>query len=99
MKKISASITRLQIGKKNLKSMQKMSAKLSKQAKNENFLKNIKTNADFSSSYKTIDLEKQPQTDEYISRHRFNLDMDKYSELAPWNPVFQKFKTIILYKK
>lgn len=51
-------------------------------------------------SYSITPLERQPVSDTfYADILRGQLDSAKYSELAPWNPAFQKSKVILIDRK
>ena len=64
----------------------------------EEYLKNLKANATFNSSYKVVDVENN-QMDKFTSSMKSDLDAEKYAEFAPWNSMYNKFRTLIVFKK
>ncbi len=72
--------------------------KLGKVAKRNEFIANLKANTDLRASFHVNPL-RQLSTDAYTETLRYDLDKPQYAEFAPWNPMFRKFRQIILFKK
>lgn len=71
--------------------------KLKKEVKNAEMIKEAAKSAGFNSSYKVITLENQPPVDQFIREMRTKLDWQQYNTYAPWNPIFNKSDTIIVF--
>ncbi len=100
MPRLDAVISKLQVGDKVYRTPEWWNSahKLKKVAKNDEYLRNLKANATFNSSYKIVDSEEK-QMDKFTSSLKSELDSEAYSEVAPWNSMFNKFKTLIIFKK
>ena len=74
--------------------------KLKKRIKAGEFLKTLGKDANFKTQLKVSTISDQPELDTFIHEALTNLESgEKYSEIAPWNPVFRKTKTILTFKK
>lgn len=93
-------ISKLQVGDKvyNNPEIWNSNHKMKKFAKKSQELTNIKANSLLNSSYRVFDNNELP-VDTYVKTLSSQLDAIKYAELAPWNPLFNKMKQIILFKK
>jgi hypothetical protein len=60
-------------------------------------IKEAAKSARFNSSYKVVTLENQPPVDQFIREMRSKLDWQQYNTYAPWNPIFNKSDTIIVF--
>lgn len=100
MPRLDAVISKLQVGDKVYRAPEWWNSahKLKRVAKNDEYLRNLKANATFNSSYKVVDVDDK-QMDKFTSSMKSNLDTDKYAEFAPWNSMYNKFKTLIIFKK
>lgn len=100
MPKIGNLINKLQIGDKVYTQPEWWSTnhKLRKVTKNYEYLQSIKANSTLNSSYRIVD-NQEKSVNEVIKEYIGKLNRAEYSELAPWNTVFQNFKTLILFHK
>ena len=100
MPRLDAVISKLQVGDNVYRTPEwwNSARKLKKVAKNNEYLKNLKANATFNSSYKVVDVENN-QMDKFTSSTKSDLDAEKYAEFAPWNSMYNKFRTLIVFKK
>ncbi len=100
MPRLSEALTHLQVGKKNFKNPEWWSAKhkLTREVKRSIKAAEVRQKPNLRFSYTTNSLE-QPSADMYIRQAKAKVDRAEYAELAPWNPVFRKSKTIILFDK
>ena len=72
--------------------------KLKRELKKTQWLKDIKANSDLRFSYSVSPLEPL-SVDKYVSSCKDYCSTDKFAEFAPWNPMFAKVKSLILFKK
>ena len=102
MVKLSEAISTLKIDGKTFTNPEWWSSKhkLTRQVKNEVLTKELiqKHTERLVGSLEVNTLESQPSTDVYIREMQTLLDTDKFSEFAPWNPVFRKTKPIFIKK-
>ena len=103
MPKLSSMIGSLSIDGKNFKNPEwwatkhKINREIKKEARRTEMLNSIKANAQFSVSYVKTSLAPL-SADEYIRSMKTQLDNPKFSEFAPWNPMFRNSKNIITFK-
>ncbi|MBR6302068.1 hypothetical protein IKR55_04945 [bacterium] len=71
--------------------------KLKKEIKSRGIIQDVAKTARFNTSYKVVTLEGQPPVDQFVRGMQSQLDWKQYEILAPWNPVFNKSKTIIVF--
>ena len=71
--------------------------KLKKEIKRSEEIKNIAKSARFNTRYEVVTLDEQPSIDRYVKGMQSSLDWGQYQTYAPWNPVFNKSKTIIVF--
>ena len=71
--------------------------KLKKEIKNRGIIQDVAKTARFNTSYNVVTLEGQPPVDQFVRGMQSKLDWKQYQTLAPWNPVFNKSKTIIVF--
>ena len=104
MPKLSSMIGSLSIDGKNFKNPEwwaakhKINREIKKETKHIEMLNSIKANAQFSVSYAKTNLA-QLSADEFIRSMKTQLDSPKFSEFAPWNPMFKNSKNIITFKQ
>ena len=60
-------------------------------------LEDIAKSARFNTRYQVVTLEDQPPIDQFVRGMRSKLDWGDYQTYAPWNPIFNKSKTIIIF--
>lgn len=97
MAKIGNLVSKLQINGKTFQQPEWWSTqhKLTKHVKEmEIFKVKIDTNTSF-----TVNSGNNLASDKFIRELQTKLDSKQYSELAPWNSIFNKAKPIILFKK
>ncbi len=100
MPKLSDVVTTLRVQGKTFNKPEWWSSahKLKREVKVQQYLESIKANSNLRTSYRVTPLNTL-SADEYAARCKDDCALENDGDLAPWNPVFRKFKTIILYKK
>ena len=71
--------------------------RVKKELKNKIMVEDIAKSARFNTSYQVVTLERQPSMDLYVKNMQAQLDWKQYTTFAPWNPIFNKSKTIIVF--
>lgn len=71
--------------------------KLKREIKRSEEIKEIAKSARFNTSYQVVTLERQPSIDHYVREMQTQLDWRQYGTFAPWNPIFNKSKTIVVF--
>lgn len=100
MVKLSEALTTLTVGGKKFKNPEWWSSKhkLTREVKKVNSTKEIiqRLTPRIGGELEVITLEKQPPTDLYVRQMHSLLDNDKYSEFAPWSPIYRKSRVILI---
>ena len=104
MPKLSSMIGSLSIDGKDFKNPEwwaakhKINREIKKETKRIEMLNSIKANARFSGTCEKSSLAPL-SADEFIRSMKTQLDSPKFSEFAPWNPMFKNSKNIITFKQ
>ncbi|MBQ8459237.1 hypothetical protein IJ541_03940 [bacterium] len=100
MPKIGHIITKLTVGDRvyNSPEVWNSAHKLKKAAKKAEYLRNLRADSSINASYEVHDVKALKYAD-IVNYFATRLDEPKYALFAPWNSVFRKSNTIIVFKK
>ena len=105
MPTLADSISKLKIDGKTFNNPQWWSSthKITRQVKKANEMKDLYRKyigkINLKTSYKIVTVDEIPRTDIYIKRLRQDAGNVEFNTFAPWNSIFNKYKTLIMFDK
>ena len=105
MPSLAESITLLKVDGKTFKNPEWWASthKIKREVKNEALIKELYEKhigkINIRTSYRVVTRDEMPNTDQFVRTMLTDLDFQTHEKFAPWDPVFRKFKTLIMFDK